>query len=45
MFGQHMKVRLKTLNLPDDAIDDIFAKKEMEKIISGQDGDEQNDST
>ena len=45
MFGQPMKVGLKTSNLPDDAIDDIFAKEELEKIISGQDGDEQNDLT
>ena len=44
MFGQPMKVGLKTSNLPDDAIDDIFAE-ELEKIISGQDGDEQNDLT
>ena len=45
MFGQPVKVGLKTLNLPDDAIDDIFAEEELEKIISGQDGDEQNDPT
>ena len=38
-----MKVGFKTSNLPDDAIDDIFAEQELEKIISGQDGDEQND--
>ena len=37
MFGQPMKVGLKTSSLPDGAID--------EKIISGQDGDEQNDPT
>ena len=43
MFGQPMKVGLKTSNLPDDAIDDIFAEKKLEKIISGQDGDKQND--
>ena len=41
MFGQPMKVGLKTSNLPDDAIDDIIAEGELEKIISGQDGDEQ----
>ena len=40
-----MKVGLKTSNLPDDAIDDIFAEEELEKTISGQDGDEQNDPT
>ena len=40
MFGQPVKVGLKTLKLPDDAIDDIFAEEELEKIISGQDGDE-----
>ena len=45
MFGQPLKVGLKTSNLPDDAIDDIFAEEELEKIISGQDGDEQNDPT
>ena len=45
MFRQPMKVGLKTSNLPDDAIDDIFAEEELEKIISGQDGDEQNDPT
>ena len=32
-------------NLPDDAIQDIFSEEELEKIISGQDGDEQNDPT
>ena len=45
MFGQPMNVGLKISNLPDDAIDDIFAKEELEKIISSQDGDEQNDPT
>ena len=40
-----MKVGLKTSNLSDDAIDDISAKEKLEKIISGQDGDEQNDPT
>ena len=45
MFGQPTKVGLKTSNLPDHAIDDTFTKEELEKIISGQDGDEQNDST
>ena len=45
MFDQPVKVGLKTSNLPDDAIADIFAEKELEKIISGQDEDEQNDPT
>ena len=45
MFGQPMKVGLKTSNLSDDAIDDIFAEKELEKIISGQDRVEKNDPT
>ena len=45
MFGQPMKVGLKTSNLADDAIDDIFTEEGSEKIISGQDGDEQNDPT
>ena len=40
-----MKVGLKTSNLPDHAINDIFVEEELEKIISGQDGDEQNDPT
>ena len=40
-----MEVGLKTSNLPDDTIDDIFAEEELEKIISGQDGYEQNDLT
>ena len=39
------EIGLKTSNLPDDATDDIFAEEELEKIISGQDGDEQNDPT
>ena len=43
MFGQPMKVGLKTSNLPDDAIDDIFVEEELERIIFGQDGEEQND--
>ena len=41
MFSQPMKVGLKTSNLPDDAIDDIFIEEELKKIISGQDGDEE----
>ena len=45
MFGQPMKIGLKTSNLPGNAIDDIFAEEELEKIISGKDGDEQNDPT
>ena len=45
MFGQPMNIGLKTSNLPDDAIDDIFAEEELEKIISAPDGDEQNDPT
>ena len=40
MFGQPKKVGLKTSNLPDDTIDDIFAEEDLKKIISGQDGDE-----
>ena len=38
-----MKAGLKTSNLPDDATDDIFAEEELQKTISGQDGEEQND--
>ena len=45
MLGQPMKVGLKTSNLSDTAIDDIFIQDESEKIISGQDGDEQIDPT
>ena len=45
MFGQPIKVGSKTSNLLDDAIDDIFAEEELEKIIFGQDRDEQNDPT
>ena len=45
MFSQPMKVELKTSNLPDDEIDDIFAEEELEKIISGQDGYKLNDPT
>ena len=45
IFGQPMKLGLKTSNLPEDTIDDIFAEEELKKIISGQDGDEQNDPT
>ena len=45
MFSQPMKVGLKTSNLSNDAIDDISAKEKLEKIISGQDGGEQNDPT
>ena len=44
MFGQPMKVELKTSNLLDDAIDDIFGEEELEKIISDQGGDKQNNS-
>ena len=39
------KVGLKTSNLLDDAIADNFAEEELDKKISGQDGDEQNDPT
>ena len=45
ILGQPIKVGLKTSHLPDDAIDDIFAEEKLEKIISGQDGNEQNDPT
>ena len=38
MFGQPVKVGLKTSNLPDDVTDDIFGEEELEKINSGQDG-------
>ena len=42
MFGQPVRVGLKISNLRDKAIEDIFTKGELEKIISGEQGDEQN---
>ena len=45
LFGQPMKVGLKTSNLPDDAIEDIFTEEELEKVISGERGDVQNNLT
>ena len=33
MFGQPMKVGLKTSNLPDEAIDDIRTEEELKEII------------
>ena len=42
MFGQPMKGGLKTSDLPDDVIEDIFIEEELEKIVSGKHGDEQN---
>ena len=33
MFGQPMKVGLKTSNLPDEAIDDIRTEEELKAII------------
>ena len=45
MFGQSVKVGLKTSNLRDYTIEDIFTKGELEKIISGEQGDEQNNLT
>ena len=34
MSGQSMKVDLKTLNLPDETINDIQTEGELEEIIS-----------
>ena len=45
MFGQPIKVGLKTSNLPDDAIEGIFTEEELEKVVSGEHGDEQNNLT
>ena len=45
MLVQPMKVGLKTSNLPDDAIEDIFSKEEFEKVVSGEHRDEQNNLT
>ena len=42
MFGQPLKVELKRSNLPDDATEDIFSEEELEKVVSGKHGDEQN---
>ena len=45
MFGQPMKDGLKTSNLPDDPIEDIFIEEELEKVVSGEHGGEQNNLT
>ena len=45
MVGQPIKFGLKTSSLHDDAIDDIFAEEELERIICNQDEDKQNDPT
>ena len=42
MFGQPLKVGLIRSNLPDDATEDIFTEEELEKVVSGKHGDEQN---
>ena len=34
MFGQPIKIGLKTSNLPDETIDDIRTEKELEGIIN-----------
>ena len=45
IFSQPMKVRLKTSNLPDDVIEDIFTEEELEKVVSGERGDQKNNLT
>ena len=40
MFSQPMKVGLKTSNLADDAIEDMFTKEKLEKVASEEHGDE-----
>ena len=35
----------KTSNLPDDVIEDIFTEEELAKVVSGENGDEQNNFT
>ena len=45
MFSQPMKVGLKTSNLADDAIEDMFTKEKLEKVASEEHGDEQNNLT
>ena len=45
MFGQPMKVGLKTSNLLDHAIEDIFTEEKLQKAVSGKHGNEQNKLT
>ena len=45
MFRQPLKVGLKTSNLPDDAIEDTFTKKELEIAVSGEHGNGRNKLT
>ena len=45
IFGQPIKVGLQTSNLPDDAIEDIFTEEELEKEVSGEHKDKQNNLT
>ena len=45
MFRQPLKVELKTSNLPDDAIEDTFTKKELEIAVSGEHGNGRNKLT
>ena len=45
IFGQPIKVGLQTSNLPDDEIEDIFTEEELEKVVSGEHEDKQNNLT
>ena len=45
MFGQPMKVEQKTSNLLDDVIEDILIKEQLEKVVSGEHEDKQNNLT
>ena len=45
MLGQPMKVRLKTSNVLDDAPEDVLTEEELEKVVFGEQGDEQNNLT
>ena len=45
MLGQPMKVGLKTSNVLDDATEDVLTEEELEKVVFGEHGDEQNNLT
>ena len=45
MLGQPMNVGLKTSNLPDDAVKAIFTEEELQKIVSREHWDEENNFT
>ena len=45
MFVQPVEVGLKTSNLHDDVIEDILTEEKLEKVVSGEHGDKQNNLT